>query len=1427
MSVADAPTSFRRLLLAAMNQHGALRAVPLSAAQRRTWMLTRMSGSYRPIVVGRYRVSAAVAPTDVQLRLGALTAEHEALRSVFVELGGKPACLVLPLTDVHVRVLDAPDEAEVRAVATAPFATRTGPLVRAILIRLPDGHTDLVLSGHRLVVDATALDLIATALLCGPQTPAANGTRALAVEQDPDAGMQRKALRLGGLLGRPAATEVRGYWPRPPVRGHRTESVRLSWPTVAFEELTEAEARAQVTAAWLALLHRRHGGGAAAAGVHLARRDDRRSIGPLDDMRVVRCDIGDATTSGDLRAAAAGVLDGDSVPFAHLLEVCPPQRDVSRTPYVQTSLRVLDARLPLARTAGSRVCRVPSEVPVTEHDLELVVFLTGDGLQVQADYDSDVLDGETVLDLLRCLQTLVEADDDTPVGLIDLGGDATSGTGVRTGVPEGSLPGAIQSVVDTSPDAVALRAGRVELTYEQLWRRAGLVAGALLRHGVRPGDRVAVWLPRGPEAVVALLGTWRAGAVYVPLDVHHPAERIRWQLEDCGATVVIAEPHRRAEVTTTVLALSDVDQSDAEAELPAPAGEHPAYLIYTSGSTGRPKGVVVRHGSVLNNVAWRQRRWPLAPADRVLHNHPFSFDPSIWAVCWSLVSGACIVLAGSHELDDPAALLKCLSGNGVTVVGGVPSLLTALVQHPLAEVCTKVRLVLSGGEALTDALVNLVHETWSATVVNLYGPTEATIDSLGYELPARIGARDTRPAPIGHPVDNTEVRVVDAELRPLPVGVPGEIVVSGAGLAIGYHDRPGLTATRFLPDPFGTAGSRLYRTGDLGRWLPGGAVQFLGRADHQVKIRGHRVELAEVESVLRGCAGVDEAVVLALDASTEAARLVAVVVPEHRAPDELRAELSRKLPDYLVPDRVQPLRELPLTGNGKIDRTALEDLFATAEAVDEVRTEPISELERSVAEAFAQVLKRARVGVHEDFFVLGGTSIMLAKLATLLSTRHDVEIPLHEFFAVPTAAAVAETIELYRAEGLAVVLGRQHAATLEADATLPETVRPDGLPKADWANPRRVLLTGATGYLGLHLLEELLRRTDAEVVCLCRGDDPEHALRRIREGLALYEIEAESELHRVTCVIGDLGAPRLGLTDEQWDDLARTTDVIYHNGALVNFVYPYSALKEPNVGGTQRVLELACTTRLKAVHHVSTIDTLLATHTPRPFIENDTPLRSAVGVPAGYTGSKWVAEKVVDVARRRGIPVTIFRPGLILGHTRTGATQTIDYLLVALRGFLPMHIVPDYPRIFDIVPVDYVASAIVHISRRPDALGGFFHLFNPDPVPLRTFCDWIADYGYDFDVVPFEEGRRRALQVEPGHPLYPLVPLIRDAEVEPHRALDPRFMDELQPANECARTLELLQGSGITCPPTSLADAHAVLDYLVRVGFLPRPEGVR
>jgi len=1442
--------------------------------QRRLWTLLELDPDVPCERCAAYDIAGPLELAVLQQAISDTLGRHEILRSTFGDLAGAPLRIASVVRDLELTVLDAAngdaeragdplDAASSRWCAGGHRGSRDpGPLVRiGVIRRAPDAHR-LLVAMHELIADEASLALFVHEVIASyeslgsaaaPPPPGAPAFAAFARDERAwlasDA-MRAQLERWRARLANAVPLQLPIDRARPRIKTHRSASASAA---LTVRQAADLEALAValscrpadiVLAGFAALLSRYTGQLDVTIGVDNGRRRApawRRTIGPIASTAPLRIDLGEAPTFERAVSLVQSLIDdalrAAMLPFAALVDELRPARDLSRTPLYQVSFEWTDAGYELV--AAGLVVR-PRALPEarTAVDLTLAATRLADTIALRLDFNTDLCDAATADRMLQHLVALLSSVVARPSQAIarlamwsdgELEAIRTCNTTAADYPADRCLHDWVSEQARRSPAAVAVCCGEVSVTFGELDRRSNQLAHHLRALGLPVEGKAAVCLERSTDMVVAILATLKAGGAYVPLDPEHPEHRLHELLADSQAAIVITERGIADRVDTGVIRviLEDDEPSIAARPSSPPAvavtPDHLAYLIYTSGSTGRPKAVMVAHRSVVNNLAWRQRTWPLSGDDRVLHNHAFSFDPSVWATFWPLIAGAQLIVTPPRSAYDVGALLGLIRRHRVTVYGGVPSVHALVMESAAGGALDSLRLVLSGGEALGGDVQRAVFGRTSAVLANLYGPTEATIDATFWVCPR---AENPPPAPIGAPIANLTAHVLDDDLQRVPLGVAGEIYLGGLGVARGYHGRPRVTAERFVPDPWSPEpGGRLYRTGDLGLRRADGALVFLGRVDDQIKVRGFRIELGEIEARLAEHPEVREAVVLAVDDGTGNRRLVGYAGTRDAicTGANLASYLGAQLPAYMVPWQVIVMPELPRLAGGKIARGALP--VPRAETAPAVRDRPRTQLEEEVAQIFTAVLG-CEVGIHDDFFEAGGTSLMLARAASRLIARFQMAMPVHQFFHVPTIAGVAQVVELYQREGIAAVIARQHAEHLAADATLPPEIRPDGLPLADHEDPTAVLLTGATGYLGAFLLEQLLRRTRATVYCLVRAPDASHALARLRDAMIAYRIWSDDDLPRIVAVPGDLAKLRLGLSDAAWDDLAERVDVVYHSGALVNFVYPYSALRAANVRGTEEVLRLACTRRLKSVHYVSTIDVLLAMHTPRPFIEDDAPLRSRVQVPAGYTGSKWVAEKVAYLAHERGIPVSIYRPGLILGHEDTGATQTNDYLLVAFRGFVPMGILPSYPRIFDTVPVDYVAKAIVHISTQGAARGTFFHLFNPAPVSLAQFCDWLRSYGYRFDIVDFEIARRRALEVDASHPLYPLVPLIRDAEPEPQESLDPAFIDRLQPDVECRNTLAVLAGSDVRCPPMTEELAHKCLRYLIEIGFLPPPEAV-
>ncbi|WP_422769149.1 amino acid adenylation domain-containing protein [Plantactinospora sp. WMMC1484] len=705
----------------------------------------------------------------------------------------------------------------------------------------------------------------------------------------------------------------------------------------------------------------------------------------------------------------------------------------------------------------------------THYPLTLLVTPSGGRLGLTLEYDPERVDPATVRQLRTGLAEVLgtfAAAPERPVGRLDLlpAADRAAAlarlTGPAAPVPPQTLHGLVAAQAARTPEAVALLDGERRISYAELERRAGALARRLAVRGIRPGDVVAVAVPRSAELVVALLGALKAGAAYLPLDVGHPRERLAGVLDDSGARAVVTtvdvlgrlpRPTGVAQLVVTAGGEpEEVHAADAEPGGPtavaghAPAGvaggdpDGPAYLIYTSGSTGRPKGVLVGHRAIVNQIDWSQRRFGLGTADRMLQLAPASFDTSVWEIFWPLCAGAAVVLPGEEEAGDPARLAGLVRRHRVSAVTFVPSLVEAFLLDDEVTAdpgwAASLRWVSCGGEALAPELARRWHARTGTALDNFYGPTETAVQVSWWANDGRA----ERTVPIGRPVANTRLHVLDDCLRPVPPGVPGELYVAGAQLGYGYHARFGLTAQRFVADPYGPAGERMYRTGDLVRWRTDGMLEYLGRTDEQVKIRGHRIDLGEVEAALRSAPGVAQAVAAARTDGRGRTGLVGYLVPATGVrldPEAVRAAVRAGLPESMVPGRFVVLEALPLTASGKVDRAALPAPQAAtvapapdagptgaggsaaarvgpsaatgASEVDgAVRSGGGGAAERLLREIFAEVLGLPATGADDDFFALGGDSILSIAVSSR-ARRHGLTLAPRDVFRHRTPRALA------------------------------------------------------------------------------------------------------------------------------------------------------------------------------------------------------------------------------------------------------------------------------------------------------------------------------------------------------------------------------------------------------------------------------------
>ncbi|GFE13224.1 hypothetical protein Sgleb_12710 [Streptomyces glebosus] len=1002
--------------------------VPLSFAQERMWFLQRLqgaSGTYNiPVQI---RLAGPLDADALAAALADLVARHEALRTVYPEDADGPHQLVLPpdtgfAMDV---VRDAGPAPDLAASAARPFdLTRDLPLRATLYPTGPDTHV-LLLVVHHIAADGASLRPLAEHLSAAYRARLdgdAPDFAELTVQYPDFAIWQRETLaadlprqidywkeRLDGL---PPDVSFPGDRPRPAVATHRGDHVEFHVGPDLYQRMLDLAGRTRSTpfmilqAAVSLLLTRLGAGDDIPLGGVIADRPDSvldDVVGVFINTLVYRMDTSGDPTFEDLlvrvRETSLAAYAHQDVPFERLVEELNPERSRSRHAFFQVMLAWLD--LTEARFELPGVTADPGAVTsgTAKFDVHFDCHVHDDGgLLCRLEYATDLYDRRTAQSFaarfVRVLEC-VTADPAQRLSEVDVLG-AEDRALVLHGWNDTCLAwDDRRSIVerfeaqDPYAEAVCFEGERV--TYGELNARVNGLAHALRGRGVGPESRVAVMLPRSVDLIVALWAVLKAGAAYVPIDTGYPADRIAYILADSGASLLVSD----RDVDGFDRIGPDSGGIEANPRL-AGHGDNAAYVIYTSGSTGRPKGTVNTYAGMANRLWWMQRDHELLPTDRVLQSTPVSFDVSVWEVFWTLTHGGTLVVARPDGHRDPLHLERLMSEERVTVVHLSSSMLGAYLAE--TRLPPSVRLVVSGDEALPAELVRRFHEDADAVLLNAYGPTEAAVDVTTW--PA---GQDTATVLIGGPVPNTRMYVLDAGLAPVAPGVPGELYCEGVQLARGYLDRPALTAERFVASPYGPPGSRMYRTGDLARWSADGELEYLGRADNQVKLRGFRVELGEIEDALA-----DHPAVAQAAAAVHGQWLVGYVVPaDPSAPldaaDHIRYRLAARLPEYMVPAQIVPLDVLPLTPNGKLDRSALPvpDLAHTS------GRGPRTPQEEILCGLFAEVLGVAEVSIDDDFFALGGHSLLVTRLAGRIRAALDTDIELSVLFEATTVAKLA------------------------------------------------------------------------------------------------------------------------------------------------------------------------------------------------------------------------------------------------------------------------------------------------------------------------------------------------------------------------------------------------------------------------------------
>jgi fengycin family lipopeptide synthetase D len=1442
----------------------------LSNAQKRLWFLNKLNSTNRVYDIPLHTyIKPTLQKNLLQNTLEFLIQRHEILRTVFVEKNGEPRQIIVPSMPIDLHYEDvqhiAKEEQDIyinrkiKEIDSTPFNLERGPLFRVQVFTIDTESSYLYINLHHIITDEWSLNYLLDELIKVYTSLQKGDIPQLSVIPSryiDYAEWQHNQLMIGNWAKEKEywISEMEGPLPivnlpldfnRPTEKSNNGDVFRIKLNNNMKESLKLVCEQENVSmymlffAAYIQLLHYLTNEKDIIVGTPVAGRDHEtfeQIQGFFVNTLAIRTKLHEVKNLQHLiqvvKEKCLNAFEHQSYPFDKVIEAINPDRAFTNNPIFSTMFSY--QKEIVQRNDEYNLQLLPINEAISKFDLSVSVEECTDYIDVSFEYDTDLLKKESIIRFTQHFTNILQAfikQRKVPYENLTFLSEQEEALFTKVNHTEKSYPSfrniqeQFYKQVRLYPNQLAIVADGSSLTYEQVNAQSNQVANHLVEQGIKRGDKIAIFLDRSVDSIISMIGILKAGGAYIPIDVKYPKERIEYIVEDSEACRVITkhEFSKRVQISDEkVSIIDDIYHSTVEHDMESINElDDLAYVIYTSGSTGKPKGTLLSHKGVLNLAEWRKEEFHVCNSDKVTQFYSHSFDSSVSEIFSTLLNGAQLYLLNDEQRYSTTAYMEAIQDIQATI-SDIPTVFFNELSASLTKLDSKkiqtLRIMIMGGEAASASAIRCWQNTFQDQVqlVNEYGPTESTVSAMYYLIPTCM-SEHVKNVPIGVPISNTKVHLLNSYMQPCPIGVIGELYIDSIGLAKGYWKQNEKTKHAFISNPFSVdTNKRLYRTGDLAKWLPNGNIEFMGRRDNQVKIRGYRIELGEIEDALLQFQGVQQVVVIPTKDGMSLRAYYKTIESKELDNHLLSGHVSKLLPEYMLPKYYIHVVEIPVTANGKVDFKQLPEIDANRENKNGSIIQPQTTVQKNIAQVWSEVLNVKAISLKDDFFDLGGHSLKIMPVLVKLKPLY-ANLKIQDFFKYRTVEKLADYIE--DMSDLPIEEEKE-CSTLCIKKEMKDSnqAKPEEFQLDVVNHPKAVLLTGATGYLGAHILEQLLNVPSTVIYCLVRKHKNQVLDSKVKERMAFYfgtEI-LQKMTGRVKCVEGDLSLENIGIHPQTIDELKANVDSIIHCGGDVRHYGEREHFQKVNVQSTKYLLHLAEETNAR-FHYVSTLSVAgHAENDPNEFEFFESDFDRGQMLDNVYLESKFQAEKIVREAMEKGMRATIYRVGNLVGNSRTGKFQyniNENAFYRLLKGIFLSKTAPKIHTYIDLTPVDYCSLAITELAYRENTIGQTMHICNPIQVNWEQFIHRLKTFGYDIVLMNEEEYMDKFfttnLTLEDQQALELIIPLLESVE------------EKSLSVPSCEYTGMYLHGMNIHCVEPTQEYISLLLKYAMDINFFP------